>query len=68
MVVIGDEFQATQQASWLGTSYLMSLALCSPIYGRLSGSVSAVTVNIELTVPLCVLTASLAGASLSCLR
>lgn len=35
--VIGDEFKSTQQGSWLATSYLMSLALCSPVYGRLAG-------------------------------
>ena len=33
---IGSSFDASNQASWLGTAYLLSLCCFTPIYGRLS--------------------------------
>jgi MFS family permease len=33
---IGSAFHASNQASWLGTSYLLALCCFTPIYGRLS--------------------------------
>lgn len=33
---IGSSFQASNQASWLGTAYLLSQCCFTPIYGRLS--------------------------------
>ena len=33
---IGSYFDASNQASWLGTAYLLSLCCFTPIYGRLS--------------------------------
>lgn len=33
---IGSYFEASNQASWLGTSYLLSICCFTPIYGRLS--------------------------------
>lgn len=33
---IGSSFHASNQASWLGTAYLLSLCCFTPIYGRLS--------------------------------
>jgi MFS family permease len=33
---IGSYFNASNQASWLGTAYLLSLCCFTPIYGRLS--------------------------------
>src|ERR1700744_5268958 len=33
---IGSYFQKANQSSYLGTSYLLSVAACTPLYGRLS--------------------------------
>src|ERR1700761_4828797 len=33
---IGSYFNKSNQASYLGTSYLLSVAACTPLYGRLS--------------------------------
>lgn len=33
---IGSDFNASNQSSWLGTAYLLSLCCFTPIYGRLS--------------------------------
>lgn len=33
---IGSYFNKANQSSYLGTSYLLSIAACTPIYGRLS--------------------------------
>jgi MFS family permease len=33
---IGSYFEKANQSSYLGTSYLLSVAACTPLYGRLS--------------------------------
>src|ERR1700748_453413 len=33
---IGSYFNKANQSSYLGTSYLLSVAACTPLYGRLS--------------------------------
>lgn len=35
LVDIGDSFEKSNMASWLGTSYLLSVCCFTPIYGRL---------------------------------
>lgn len=34
--IIASEFNSYQNSSWLGTGYLVSFALCLPVYGKLA--------------------------------
>ncbi|KAF8834483.1 vacuolar amino acid permease [Paxillus ammoniavirescens] len=61
---ISSEFNASNQASWLGTSYLLAICTFTPLYGRLSDVMGRRNAN-QLAVSVAAMGTLLCGCSRS---
>ncbi|KAF9220644.1 vacuolar amino acid permease [Gyrodon lividus] len=61
---ISSEFNASNQASWLGTSYLLAVCTFTPLYGRLSDVLGRRNAN-QLAVSMAAIGTLLCGCSRS---
>ncbi|KIJ19357.1 hypothetical protein PAXINDRAFT_68922 [Paxillus involutus ATCC 200175] len=61
---ISSEFNASNQASWLGTSYLLAICTFTPLYGRLSDVMGRRNAN-QLAVSVAAIGTLLCGCSRS---